>query len=51
MKFTGISKIKLVEKSGLKPNEVKNAIDRLVKKSLVEYKGDNKREGGYYIIL
>ena len=51
MKNTGISKMQLVEKSGLKSSEVKNAIDRLVKKYLIEYKGDNKREGGYYIVI
>lgn len=46
----GISKMQLVEKTGLNSNEVKNAIDSLVKKTLIEYKGDSKREGGYYII-
>jgi len=48
-KNNGINRSDLVNKTGLGSNEVKNAIDKLTKKELIEFKGNNTVDGKYYI--
>ena len=48
-KNNGINRSDLVNKTGLGSNEVKNAIDKLAKKELIEFKGNNTVDGKYYI--
>ncbi len=45
----GINRSDLVNKTGLESNEVKNAIDKLTKKELIEFKGNNTVDGKYFI--
>ena len=48
-KNNGINRSDLVYKTGLKSNEIKNAIDKLAKKELIEFKGNNTIDGKYYV--
>ena len=45
----GIDRSSLVLKTGLSSSEIKNALDKLVKKKLIKYIGDNSINGKYYI--
>lgn len=45
----GIDRSSLVLKTGLSSSEIKNALNKLVKKKLIKYIGDNSINGKYYI--